>query len=72
VSTQIILHVTAAKLRLLYNPKVVLWHLLIIKVLDTFMGNMVSIDVAGAKNLHQQILNTASTGRQQFQVLHLE
>jgi len=42
---------------ILYNPTTVLRHLPIIEVLATFMGNMVSVDVATPQNERQQSVN---------------
>ena len=45
---------------MLSNPRGVLWHLPIIEVLATCMGNYVSVDIATPKNVSQQRINRAS------------
>jgi len=42
----------------------------IIEVLPAFMGNLLNVDIATPKNKRQQIINRASTGNQQFSLLH--
>jgi len=56
---------------ILYNPRVVLLRLPIIKVLAAFRGDMVTLHVTTPENERQQSINRASTERQQSWVLHL-
>jgi hypothetical protein len=56
---------------ILYNPKAVLLHIPIIKVLAAFRGNMVSFNVTTPQNERQQSINRASTKREQSWVLYI-
>jgi len=56
---------------IVYNPRAVLLRLPIIKVLATFRGNMVSVNVTTPDNDRLQSINIASTECEQSWVLHL-
>jgi hypothetical protein len=55
----------------LYNPRAVLFYLPIIKVLATFRGNMVRVNVTTPENERQQSINRVSSEHQQSWVWHL-